>query len=435
MMPHSDAIDTRRITATYVGVLVTLAVLAAGSYYLPQEELKIQQSSAAVLNRIDRQNTLLDHTALLAENLVIARTEEQRGKFRAELLGEVQRMEAAHTLLAGGDPRVEVPAELDRQVREYIAATRALAKLPAGELDWDHPLFQFIFSEATGGLAGSLDSVAQQYQRRDEAGIRRLRRLQAGVFAGTLAALTLMGWFVFRPMAQRVRREQEERLRSERLAVIGTMAAKFAHEIRNPLGSIRLNLDSVRAGHAAPELLASIDSAVRRIERISDGYLQFARLPKTTREPLRLDEWLPDALRFHEPLLRQHRIALRTEFDAGAPPVVADKAQLEQALLNLVRNAVEAMPDGGTLTVRTARNGATAQISVADTGLGMDEEQRARLFQPFWTTKPGGTGLGLVLTQQIVAEHGGRIDCASRPGQGTTFTLHLPLAHRSNHAR
>lgn len=430
-MQKEDRVFEKRMTTTYVGALTALAVLAAVGYYVPQAELRIQQSSAAVLNRIDRQNTLLEHTALLAESFVTAPSREKRERFRQELLQEAERMEAAHTVLVAGHPRLRLPVELDQQVRDYLAKARTLADAPEAERGLDNALFQFIFTEATGSLADNLEAVALEYQKHDEAGIQRLRQVQFGALAGTISALALLGVFVFRPMVRRVQRDQEDRLRSERLAVIGTMAAKFAHEIRNPLGSIRLNLDSLRENLAptlAPALLNSIDSELRRIQRISDGYLQFARLPPTTRQPLRLHDWLPEELRFHEPLLQQQGIALRTEFDSAVPAVSADKTQLGQALLNLVRNAVDAMPGGGTLTVRTARNGTTALLSLADTGHGMNAEQKARIFQPFFTSRPGGTGLGLALTQQIVLEHDGRIECASVAGQGTTFTIHLPLA-------
>jgi signal transduction histidine kinase len=432
LMQMSGATYTKRMTITYVGVLVAVAVLAAVGFYLQQAELKAQQSSAAVQNRIDHQNTLLYHTALLAESFVTAPSHEQRQQFREELLRALARMEAAHSVIVAGDPRLEVPAELDREVRDYLAKVQALAALPEAELGLDNPLFRVVLGKATGQLAEGLESVAQEYQRRDEAGIRRLRRVASAVLAGKLAVLALLGVFVFRPMVRRVRQEHEERVRSERLAVIGTMAAKFAHEIRNPLGSIRLNLDSVREGHAAPALLESIDSEARRIERISDGYLQFARLPKGERGPVNLSELVRQAAAFVEAQCRRERVTVQTECTGELPAVQADRAQLWQALLNLIRNAVEAMPGGGTLTLRTARNGTAAMVSVSDTGSGMSDEVTTQLYKPFFTTKQGGTGLGLALTQQIVAEHDGRIDFETKPGSGTTFTLSLPLTNGGN---
>jgi signal transduction histidine kinase len=118
---------------------------------------------------------------------------------------------------------------------------------------------------------------------------------------------------------------------------------------------------------------------------------------------------------------------MTTEFEKSLPPVQADADQLWQAILNLIRNALEAMPDGGNLTVRTASTVDEVVLQLTDTGKGMSDEERVQIFRPFFTTKPIGTGLGLTLTQQIIAEHGGRIECASVAGQGTTFSLSLPL--------
>jgi signal transduction histidine kinase len=425
------------MTVTYLGALAVLAALATVAFFLPQAELKTQQSSAAVLNLIDRQYTLLERTALLAENLVNAPDAGQRERFREELRREVQRMEETESQLQRGDRRVELPAELDRQVRDYVARARSLADLPEPQLAAANPLS----AQALGGLAQDLEAVAQKYQQRDEAGVRQLRGLQVSLLTATITTLILMGLFVFRPMVRRVRQEHEERVRAERLAVIGTMAAKFAHEIRNPLGSIRLNLDSVRDelagnnGTLVPGLLHSIDSEVRRIHRISDGYLQFARLPKGVRLSLSVNEWLPQQLRFCAAEFDQRRIWLCTQFESGLPPVLADAGQLWQAILNIVRNAWEAMPDGGTLTVRTARSRAQVRLEITDTGHGMTEEQCRAAFQPFFSAKEGGTGLGLALTQQIIVEHGGQITCASQPGAGTTFTIRLPLAKEHPHEK
>jgi signal transduction histidine kinase len=118
---------------------------------------------------------------------------------------------------------------------------------------------------------------------------------------------------------------------------------------------------------------------------------------------------------------------MRTEFERSLPPVQADADQLWQAILNLIRNALEAMPKGGTLELRTASTTDEVVLHLTDTGKGMSEEERLQIFRPFFTTKPVGTGLGLTLTQQIIGEHGGRIECASVVGQGTTFSLSLPL--------
>jgi len=124
-------------------------------------------------------------------------------------------------------------------------------------------------------------------------------------------------------------------------------------------------------------------------------------------------------------------VTLRTQFDATLPSLRVDGEQFWQAVLNLVQNAVEAMPQGGTLTVSTARDGDDVAVKIIDTGKGMSEEERRQVFKPFFSTKQSGTGLGLPLSQQVIVEHGGRIECESVEGKGTTFTIRLPHERKS----
>jgi signal transduction histidine kinase len=240
-------------------------------------------------------------------------------------------------------------------------------------------------------------------------------------------------------MEERKRLEQAK-LQAERLAVVGSMAAQVAHEIRNPLGSIFLNLDligeelSVFAnsnGRSAAEcqgLLGEMRSQVLRIRQVLQEYLRFARMPKSERSVVSLKGFLEEKLNFVQPLLDQRHVDLRKTFDPSLPPVYADAEQLWEAFLNLIRNAVDAMPAGGNLTVSAKRNGAEVLVCVSDNGRGMTEEEARNLFVPFFTTKSDGTGLGLAYAQQVINEHGGKIDCATARGKGSTFSIQLPLA-------
>ena len=234
------------------------------------------------------------------------------------------------------------------------------------------------------------------------------------------------------------------KLQAERLAVVGIMAAEVAHEVRNPLGSITLNLDLIHkeisrlAGdgrHSCVEghrLVDEMREEVHRILRVVGDYLQFARLPKSQRQPLALNELLDQKLAFMDGEFDKAGVKLRTDFDPALKTVNADAGQLWQATLNLIRNSLEAMSnDGGTLTISTQRNGREALLRVTDTGKGMNEGQLQQIFVPFFTTKTQGTGLGLAVVQQIVIEHGGHIECESTPGKGSTFTIVLPLAEKA----
>jgi len=240
-------------------------------------------------------------------------------------------------------------------------------------------------------------------------------------------------------MEERKRLEQAK-LQGERLAVVGSMAAQVAHEIRNPLGSISLNLDLVERelnvfansnGSSATEcrvLLHEMRSQVSRIRQVLQEYLRFARMPKSERAAVSLKGFLEEKLNFVQPLLDQKHVDLRRMLDPNLPPVCVDAEQLWEAVLNLIRNALDAMPDGGNLTVTAQRHGPEALISVSDNGCGMTEEEARHLFVPFFTTKSDGTGLGLAYTQRVINEHGGRIDCATARGKGSTFSIQLPLA-------
>jgi signal transduction histidine kinase len=232
-------------------------------------------------------------------------------------------------------------------------------------------------------------------------------------------------------------------LQAERLAVVGTMAAEVAHEVRNPLASITLNLDLVEkeigklaAGREGltdegRALVGEMREEVHRIQRVIEDYLQFARLRKPQIRPVPLNELLDQKLAFIRGEFGGANVKLLTHFDPALKVINADAEQLWQAMLNLIRNGLEAMPDGGELTIGTWRENGEARLRVADTGKGMTEDQRKQVFMPFFTTKARGTGLGLTLVQQIAVEHGGRVECESTHGKGSTFTIVLPLDGKS----
>jgi signal transduction histidine kinase len=237
--------------------------------------------------------------------------------------------------------------------------------------------------------------------------------------------------------------EREQRLiRSERLATVGRMAAQITHEVRNPLASIGLYAellgDEVAADDdEAKRLVTSISSEVDRLTEITETYLRFARLPRPKLEQEDLGAIVTGVLEFSRAELSQAGIALDLQVAPGLPEVAADEAQLRQALLNLVRNAKEALKGAnGRVSVRVEAatpggpelGGAarSVRITIQDSGQGIPRENFGKIFDPFFSTKERGTGLGLALVQQIVVEHGGRIDVASGPGEGTTFSLTFP---------
>ncbi len=241
----------------------------------------------------------------------------------------------------------------------------------------------------------------------------------------------------FNAMAAALEEREQRVIRSERLAAIGQIAAQITHEIRNPLSSIGLNAEILEeelaaAGPGAAQSVEAVRAIQREVDRltgITEEYLQMARMPKPRLELEDLGALVADDLAFHKESLAQKGVELEVRVEGDVPRVLADENQIRQALRNLVRNATEAMAAGGggrlTVTVCVAKGG-EVELRVTDTGPGMSAETQAHIFEPFFTTKEKGTGLGLALTQQIVAEHGGAIAVESAPGQGTSFAVRLP---------
>jgi signal transduction histidine kinase len=237
----------------------------------------------------------------------------------------------------------------------------------------------------------------------------------------------------FNRMVEALAQREQELIRSERLAATGRIAAQITHEIRNPLSSIGLNAelleDELGGSAEAGRLLRSIQREVDRLTEITEQYLRFARLPQPKLEPEDLGIIARSLAEFAREECARQRVELAVEL--APAPALADENQMRQALLNLLRNAREAMPDGGQLRVSSGVDDGTAWVRVHDSGPGIPAPDRARIFEPFFTTKEGGTGLGLALTRQIVSGHGGRIDIEGEPGQGTTFVVRLPALDRA----
>jgi two-component system, NtrC family, sensor kinase len=250
----------------------------------------------------------------------------------------------------------------------------------------------------------------------------------------------------FEDMVAAIRRARAELVNAERLAAIGKMAAHVTHEIRNPLSSIGLNLELLeeevaRATAAdtpdaelrpvmkeSAQLVTAIRAEVDRLSRIAEQYLSVARRPRPELVPERVDDLVKELVAFVRPELDRANVSARVDVDEEGPDVLLDESQLRQALLNLIRNAREAMPKGGEITIGVSSSAGTATITVDDTGTGVPEELRASIFDPFFTTKQRGTGLGLAVTRDIVEAHGGTISCEAREGGGTRFRIALPAA-------
>ena len=222
-------------------------------------------------------------------------------------------------------------------------------------------------------------------------------------------------------------------IQSERLAAIGRMAAHVTHEVRNPLSSVGLNVEMLADELNASDdesraLLKSIRQELNRLEGITEEYLRLARLPDPALYAENTVDIVRSTIDFVGREMETFGVKIELRADNKIPDVAVDEGQFRQALMNILRNAREAMPEGGTIRVDVQRYDHGVRVQVHDEGSGIPEDEVTRVFDLFYTTKERGTGLGLALTQQIIAAHGGTIVCKARHPKGTTFEVWLPSA-------
>jgi PAS domain S-box-containing protein len=227
-------------------------------------------------------------------------------------------------------------------------------------------------------------------------------------------------------------KELEDRvLQTERLAAVGNTMTHIAHEIKNPLliigGFARQLIKIPGLDEKSLRKLSIIAGEVSQLEEMVAEMREFIRRPPAVKRPGQIDAALTIALELFQDTFKEHNIQVRRVEETPLPTVNFDPKQLHQVLINLLKNALEAMDQGGEITITSRVKGTNAEISLADTGPGMSPEVAANIFQPYFTTKEKGTGLGLAICQAIIHEHGGTILVDSAPGKGTTFTIQLPL--------
>jgi signal transduction histidine kinase len=244
-----------------------------------------------------------------------------------------------------------------------------------------------------------------------------------------------------------LRHQQERLVQAERVAAWRELARRLAHELKNPLFPLQLTVENLlraremsrsRAEAPAPQeqefdeafresattLLTEISNLKSIVARFSD----FSKMPQPYFQPIKVNELIAEVAKLHQAQLV--KAGIRCELDCGSDAAIAaDPDLLHRALSNLILNAIEAMPNGGTLTLRGTTRGEWARIEVSDTGKGLTQQECANLFTPYYTTKSQGTGLGLAIVQSVVTDHGGRISVSSEVGRGTTFITELPSNH------
>jgi len=249
------------------------------------------------------------------------------------------------------------------------------------------------------------------------------------------AAQTLEASYAkLREQADQIIEIEEQLRRADRLSALGELSAGMAHEIRNPLGAIRgtaeILRDEVAPGDPKIEFADILIREVDRLNRVLEDFLRFARPAPVEYGRFFINQVIGEVLDLTKQQALRNRVAVQTDLTEDTE-ISGQGEQIKQALLNLVLNALQAMTDGGHLTVSTRRHDNDLQIDVADNGPGIAPEDRERIFNPFVTTRDSGTGLGLAITERIVHGHEGRIEVISTPGQGACFRVSLPLRKHS----
>ncbi len=342
----------------------------------------------------------------------------------------------------GGAPCDIAYRRVTAQPRTVVAVVASTAELMAAT----QAVTRTILVAAVGSLLVMI-VVSQVVARRLTAPIEDLDRFARDVSAGDPHRLAPEGHdevgrlgVAFNDMLGRLDQSQAALVRSEKLGVAGLVAARVAHDIRNPLSSIKMQTQLLRsrlardgAGAADAGVRQEIISAVLRdisqVETVIIDLLELAKPGELNRQPVRLDALVRDVLQQLQPQLDHRRIVVDARFADALPAVPLDAHRFTQALLNVVNNATDAMPTGGTLLVATrlADEGRTIALDVCDDGVGIAPELLDRVFDPFVSTKRDGVGLGLLNARAVVEGHGGRIELVARDPKGTRATFLLPI--------
>lgn len=246
------------------------------------------------------------------------------------------------------------------------------------------------------------------------------------------------GWFAYR----RFERLQKRAREAERLAELGTLTGGLAHELKNPLSTIQLNLqllgeDVMPENPSYTRLISRLNTVQKETARLRDtldDFLRFAGRMELVRKPVELNGMLEELLDFYAPQAQLQRVALRLRHSEGELVVAVDERLLKQAVLNLMINALQAMPEsGGEIILSARQEDDRAIVDVIDTGRGMDAATVSRIFEAYYSTKRTGTGLGLAIAYRIIREHGGTITVTSEPGKGSDFRITLPIGDHAHY--
>ncbi len=292
-----------------------------------------------------------------------------------------------------------------------------------------------------GGREGEVRVGLSQDKMEQEMGkIRRelIYKLSLGIGASIILLIIAFAYVI--QLLNKTRKLEAEAQMADRLAYVGTLASGLAHEIRNPLNAMNMNvqmLEEESQGRISEgqeefrELLSAIKGEINRLERLVNNFLTYARPQKLSMTESDVNSVVNEVARFLKAEIEQKKIALELNLDSYVPHVEMDEQQIKQALMNILINSKQVLKEGGKISISTkmGSEGKTL-IEIKDNGPGIPQEMKDKIFDIFFSTRGGGTGLGLPIAQKIVEMHGGWIDLWSEPGKGTHFTIYLPRTHK-----
>ncbi len=424
--------DYRKAVPAVRSITVTAAdppgVVAGSDTQAPPEALRLGQQAVARGEPV----TFADGPVGL--HLVAVPLERQHRRYGAvvvavgmDALRRVQDQSRQAAFLFAAVAIVLLAFGLDRLTRRFVheplaAVVSTMAHASAGDLQARAPRVR---RDEIGTVAEGLNGLLERMGRFNETLRSEVARATEELRASNQALLAT---------AQRLFDARRELAQGQRLALAGQMAASVAHQVGTPLNVISGYVQLLRAKQprdpADAARLATIQEQIARVTTIVQSLLDRTRRPALTLRPLAPGELVSGLAELVQPSLLGHGIELSLEVAPGLPAVGADRAQLEQALLNLVSNAVDAMPRGGRLSLGARPHPLGVALVVADTGDGIAPGELVKVFDPLYTTKPRGkgTGLGLPILREVVEAHGGTVELESRPGAGTTALVCLPAA-------
>jgi PAS domain S-box-containing protein len=435
----SDNIRSQmRRWATLVGVAVVLstilAAVVAGAALAPIRDILAQLERISV-GEYDAPTTTTQERPGSTDEL---------GQVRQKIVQVGQQLRGVHEIFSSlRDNMNSVMAGLEDGLILFTRDARAVMVSPAAEKFLGAPASHFLGKKVTDifppGHAmyealhlegGELQDIATETELETQDGPKRIgigvQEIQgAGERMGALVTLRDL---------DSIESINTQLQVSERLAAVGRITAGVAHEVKNPLNSMRLWLENLKESlppetdGGAQQAVNVLDAEIDRLDAVVKRFLDFSRPMDVRLEPTQLSDLLHEVLEVAQPELERAKVEVARLIPIGIPDVFVDRALLKQAVLNLVLNAVDAMPHGGQLQLTLSRRGDMAEITVGDTGKGIPLENRQKIFQLFFTTRPGGSGIGLASTFRIVQLHNGSIDFTSEVGRGTTFRIELPLA-------